>query len=105
MKSIIERTRCPFCKNKGQQLPHLPLYLHCSVCRLAWVKRFVIPTYEEKYYQGTSPLASKLLKPVSTFFYLIRSLYVGTEQKKLWIDVGAGDGSFLKTVRAEKKIG
>jgi len=65
----------------------------------------VIPTYEEKYYQGTSPLASKLLKPVSTFFYLIRSLYVGTEQKKLWIDVGAGDGSFLKTVRAEKKIG
>ena len=105
MKSIIERTRCPFCKNEGNLLPHLPKHLYCSHCQLAWVRRFVIPTYDEKYYQGTSPVASKLLKPLSMFFYFIRSLYVGLERKKLWIDVGAGDGSFLQTVRADKKIG
>lgn len=60
--------------------------------------------YAKDYYQGQSGLASIFFKPLENFFYSIRRNYHG-QGSKLWIDIGAGDGGFLRTVDAKKKIG
>ncbi|MBI2327925.1 class I SAM-dependent methyltransferase [Candidatus Curtissbacteria bacterium] len=39
------------------------------------------------------------------FFYLVRRLYAGLGRKNLWIDVGAGEGAFLASVEAKRRIG
>lgn len=96
---------CPLCKKRAHALPNFPYLLHCSRCRLAWLKKFPKTTYNETYYEGISTLATKLFTPIATGFYLLRSVYAGFSPKKLWVDVGAGDGGFLKTVRAKRKIG
>jgi 2-polyprenyl-3-methyl-5-hydroxy-6-metoxy-1,4-benzoquinol methylase len=97
--------KCPLCKSKGTSLPNLPLHAYCPSCKLAWVKNFHKPTYEDNYYKGALNIASIVMAPISSLFYLLRNAYVGLKTKNLWIDVGAGDGGFLKTVRARKKIG
>lgn len=97
--------KCPLCKKYGINLSNLPLHAYCPFCKLAWVKNFQKPSYDDNYYTGASSVASKVFTPISKMFYLLRQTYVGLQTKDLWIDVGAGDGAFLKTVRARKKIG
>ena len=97
---------CPFCKNKPQsKFFGLNDYLYCSNCKLAWLKKFPEPSYGDTYYKGTSTIFSLLFSPVGRFFYWLRSSYVGKKNIKLWVDVGAGEGSYLKTVPAEKRLG
>lgn len=96
---------CPLCKKKGSDLLNFSLHLYCSNCMLAWLKRFPKVTYDDTYYTGISTIASHLFAPIALVFNLIRSAYIGFNKKKIWVDVGAGDGGFLKTVRSEKKIG
>lgn len=103
-KNKINNT-CPLCKKKGYDIDNLPLHLYCRSCKFAWLKKYPKPSYEENYYKGGSGVASKLFFPIALFFNILRSSYVGYDRKQLWIDVGAGDGSFLKTVRSENKIG
>jgi len=62
-------------------------------------------SYKAHYYQAQSSLAHTLFKPITLFVYLIRTLYLRRGTKELWIDVGAGDGDFLRTVDAKRKIG
>lgn len=105
MQKVKLNTICPLCKKKGSNLPDFPAHLYCKTCKLAWLKHFPKAIYDDIYYQGASSIASKLFTPITLIFNLIRNVYVGLDKKKLWIDVGAGDGGFLKIVRAERKIG
>lgn len=97
--------RCPICTRAGHDLPKLSYYLYCNNCRLAWLKRFPNTYYGDEYYKGTSSIASRLFTPIATAFYYLRNAYAGISRKYLWIDVGAGDGGFLKTVNSQNKIG
>lgn len=105
MQKVKLSAICPLCKKKGSNLPDFPAHLYCKTCKLAWLKHFPKAIYDDTYYQGASSIASKLFTPITLMFNLIRNVYVGLDKKKLWIDVGAGDGGFLKIVRAERKIG
>lgn len=105
MNSLKKNLDCPLCKKKGSNLPKFPLHFYCKTCKLAWLKHFPKATYDDTYYTGASTIASKLFSPIAFLFNLIRSSYAGFDKKKLWIDVGAGDGRFLHTVNAQKKIG
>ena len=97
---------CPICQNpKIIDLPKIPIYYFCLRCKTARRKKFNKVNYSQNYYSGKSNLAAKLIRPLFKFFYLIRRSYVGLDEKGLWIDVGAGDGDFLKTVNAKRKIG
>lgn len=104
MKS--EQINCPVCGgNQISGLFQLPIYNYCTSCQTAWLKKNPKVFYGEEYYQGKSSIFSNLFKPLELFFYWIRESYVGFDKKKLWIDVGAGEGSFLSTVKAERRIG
>ncbi|OGG29526.1 hypothetical protein A2971_02475 [Candidatus Gottesmanbacteria bacterium RIFCSPLOWO2_01_FULL_46_21] len=96
---------CPLCHEHPYPLPKLPYYAYCSDCKLAWLWRFPKAIYGDNYYTGASNVASRLFTPIATLLYRLRSAYVGLGKKKLWIDVGAGDGQFLKTVNAHQKVG
>ncbi len=97
---------CPLCKKiPEQQLFGLENYRYCRNCSLGWIKKFSELPYRDTYYRGTSSLFSLLFFPVSIIFYLIRINYVRKRNIRLWIDVGAGDGGFLKFVNAKRKIG
>lgn len=97
---------CPICGNKKiSELSQVLVYNYCDFCRTAWLKRPTKTFYGEKYYQGKSSIFSNLFKPLALFFYWVRKGYIGFDKKKLWVDVGAGEGSFLKTVKAERRIG
>lgn len=96
---------CPFCHQKPADWRKLRDYWYCGHCFLAWKKKLPKIDYGKDYYQGKSNLASKLFSPLGLLFYKIRNLYAGQNQKKIWVDVGAGAGEYLKTVKAERKIG
>lgn len=97
---------CPLCKNEFQSgFFGLEDYWYCSYCKLARLKKFPEPSYGDTYYKGTSTIFSLLFSPVGRFFYWLRSSYAGKKNIRLWIDVGAGEGGYLKTVPAGKKIG
>lgn len=98
--------RCPLCgKKPSPSFFGIDNYWYCSDCHLGWLKKIPKILYTENYYKGASGIASKLFTPIELFFYMIRKSFAGRGRKKLWIDVGAGDGGFLKTVNAQKKIG
>lgn len=105
MTRANNHTCCPLCKKIGHPLPNLPLYVYCPMCRYAWLKKFPKATYGDEYYKGTSSLATRLFSPIAATLCLLRNVYAGFSRKNLWIDVGAGDGGFLKSVNAKKKIG
>jgi 2-polyprenyl-3-methyl-5-hydroxy-6-metoxy-1,4-benzoquinol methylase len=97
---------CPLCKKVTKsELAGLSDYWMCKSCSLGWIKSAPKATYEANYYNSGSTLLSTLFIPVEQFFYKIRESYVGYAQKSLWIDVGAGDGGFLRSVHAKRKIG
>lgn len=97
---------CPICKKKSSSsFFGIEGYRYCSNCHLGWLKKLPKVVYAENYYKGTSSIASKLFAPIRLFFYILRKTFAGMDRKKIWIDVGAGDGGFLKTVNAEEKIG
>lgn len=97
---------CHICGNKKIiNLPQSSILYYCSFCQTAWLKKPSKDVYGEEYYQGKSSILNNLFKPLELFFYWIRERYVRFDKKKLWIDVGAGEGAFLKTVKAERKIG
>lgn len=99
-------SKCIFCKQKpASSLYGLPAYWHCLSCEVAWVKKIPNVEYGDTYYKGKSSVASKLFSPVGKTFYRIRNMYVENWQKKVWVDVGAGDGGYLTTVNAKRKIG
>lgn len=97
---------CPLCGGKPKVgLSKLPGYFYCQKCQLGWRKKLAKVKYAEDYYQPQSNLASKLFRPIVSFFYALRQVYVGDGQNKLWMDVGAGDGEFLATIKALRRIG
>lgn len=101
-----EKEYCPICRKEFDScMGKLPEYWFCRGCLLGRVK--VIPKifYKNEYYVSGSNLLSKLFSPVSYMFFIIRNSYAGFSKKNVWIDVGAGEGNYLKAVKAEKKIG
>lgn len=97
---------CPICKNREVgELNGISWYNYCGHCQTAWLKKTPVIKYNETYYQGNSSIATILFKPLPIFFYWIRKNYVAGYNSNIWVDVGAGDGSFLKTVKATHKIG
>lgn len=97
--------KCPICKKTPDSSFFGILgYRYCLRCHLGWLKMLPKTSYTENYYRGTSSIISKLFLPIALFFYMIRGSFA-KGRKKLWIDVGAGDGGFLKTVNAQRKIG
>lgn len=98
--------KCPVCgSSKISDLFQLPIYNYCISCQTAWLKKIPKTSYGKEYYQGKSSIFSNLFKPLELFFYWIRERYVGFDKKKLWIDVGAGEGNFLSNVKADRRIG
>jgi len=101
-----KRNICIFCKSKAVSgMGNIPDYWYCSVCLLGWLKKIPRIVYNENYYIGKSNFASIIFNPIAQFFYFIRQTYVGLHKKNIWIDCGAGEGGFLRTVRARKKFG
>lgn len=99
-------SKCPLCKKKPYpDFFRLKSYWYCKACNLLWLKEFPKTDYGDMYYKGKSSLAQKLFIPIASFFHAIRRFYAGGGGKNLWVDVGAGEGGFLKTVRAKKRIG
>lgn len=97
---------CPICMNKKiSSLSQFPVYNYCYICQIAWLKDSPKDNYQKNYYQGSSSTMSKLFYPLSKLFYLLRSIYVKGAKKTLWIDIGAGEGEYLKIVNASRKIG
>ncbi len=96
---------CIFCGNETKDIYGLSSYIYCPSCKIARLKNLPKASYEETYYKGKSSLAGKLFYPFGRLFYAIRNTYARKGKKTLWIDVGAGEGNYLKTVRASKKIG
>lgn len=99
-------TICPLCrKTPENHFFGLQSYYYCKNCSIAWQKNFSEPSYKEKYYKGSSGIVSILFFPIIRLFYLIRRGYVKNKNIGLWVDVGAGDGEFLRCVKAKQKIG
>lgn len=97
---------CLLCKKKPlNNFFGLTSYWFCKSCELAWKKQFPKAVYDETYYKGKSSFASKIFSPVAQMFYNLRESYGGNGKKRVWIDVGAGEGGFIKTVKAQKRIG
>lgn len=97
---------CPLCKKKpNNDFFGLSSYWYCKYCDLGWIKNFKQAEYDESYYKGKSSLAQKIFVPLANFFYSIRSSYAGNKRVSTWVDVGAGEGGFLSTVKAKKRIG
>jgi len=97
---------CIFCKQKpSASLYGLKSYWHCKTCDVAWIKKIPKVEYSDTYYKGTSSFASRLFAPIGKMFYNIRGKYAGGGKKKIWMDIGAGDGGFLSSVKAKRRIG
>lgn len=97
---------CKICGNrKISDLKLSKTYFFCTNCKVAWMKKFPEASYEKNYNVGKSGVASKIFQPIEGFFYWLRKIYIGNNQVECWVDVGAGDGRFLKTTNAKKKIG
>lgn len=97
---------CVFCKQKPKSsFFGLSPYWYCANCNVAWIKKVPKVEYGDTYYKGKSSLMQKLFIPVADFFYGVRRAYAGDKKKSVWVDVGAGEGGFLKTVDAKKRIG
>lgn len=98
--------KCYVC-NSGQVVNFATIkgYYTCLSCGVVWMKKFPKSTYEEDYYQPKLGFAGKFFTPITKLLYLIRHRYVSRKHINVWVDVGAGDGNFLKTVKASKKIG
>lgn len=98
--------KCPLCKTTAtSEMSSLSSYWFCKVCLLGWLKILPQASYQDDYYTPKFSLLSKLFIPISNIFFSIREHYIRCTNKELWIDVGAGDGSFLQSVHAKKKIG
>lgn len=105
-KKEFIRQLCIFCQQKPtSSLYGLTSYWHCKGCGVAWVKSITEVDYGDTYYKGKSSLAGRVFAPVGRLFYNLRNSYVGNGAKEVWIDVGAGDGGFLQTVNARKRVG
>src|SRR5882762_6385184 len=97
---------CPICnKSPEPQMNTLGTYWYCKSCSLGWIKKIPKTTYKENYYSSGSSILAKLFIPLELLFYKIRESYVGLQEKNFYMDVGAGDGNFLKHINAKKKIG
>jgi len=97
---------CPLCGDKASSdFFGLPAYWYCKSCELAWKKSSKKAVYDETYYKGKSSMAQKLFYPIALFFYGVREAYAGIKKINIWIDVGAGEGGFVKTVHSKRKIG
>lgn len=100
------KNTCPFCRHQARSgMGGIPIYWYCGNCKLGWLKKFPKAEYGESYYVGKSGLAQKIFSPIASFFYIIRRMYVGLSSKHVWVDYGTGEGGFLKTVQAKKRIG
>lgn len=97
---------CPLCGDKASSnFFGLSSYWFCKSCELAWKKQFPKTIYDETYYKGKSSFASLLFAPIANYFYAVRRSYIDNGNVRTWIDVGAGEGGFLKTVKAPKRVG
>lgn len=103
---VNKSQKCSIC-GKGEVLESRELknYWFCASCGTYRIKRKTKVEYGEEYYEGNSGLATKLFEPISLFFYKIRSSYAKPGKKNIWVDVGAGEGKFLKAVNAKDKVG
>lgn len=98
--------RCPLCTSvPASDLHGLSGYWYCRRCQLSWAKKFPVSEYDENYYSAKSSLIGKAFAPIANILYVIRTWYVRMKRINLWIDVGAGDGGFLRNVVAKRKIG
>ncbi|MFH0936772.1 MAG: bifunctional glycosyltransferase/class I SAM-dependent methyltransferase [Candidatus Daviesbacteria bacterium] len=97
---------CPICQNPDIEiLNSLPTHYFCSYCKTAWKIHKQNTVYETTYYQGQSKIASKLFNLLMKRFYKKRLSYVKNVKRNSWIDVGAGEGSFLQVIPSKIKIG
>lgn len=83
----------------------LKQYFYCRNCSLGWIKKIPPTTYKENYYTSASSILARLFVPLEICFYKMRESYIGLQKKGLYIDVGAGDGNFLRHINAKRKIG
>lgn len=105
MSALINNTICPICKQGNiLTLKNLNKYFYCPNCQFAWLKILPKPSYGESYYEGKSNLASTIFNPIGQLLYKIRGSYAkpGVD---LWVDIGAGEGNFLKILSTKRKIG
>jgi hypothetical protein len=103
---IMANLKCPICRKEVVvNLQEVNGYNFCTNCKLTWLKNFPHTEYSKDYYKGQSSLISRVFYPIGLFFYKIRNNYVTKTNLNLWIDIGAGAGEYLKTVKSKNKIG
>ncbi len=104
--SRTQNKYCPLCgKIANARMGNLSDYWFCKNCFLGWIKIIPKTSYEDEYYISGSSLLSKIFSPIGYIFLKMRDYYTGFFKKKLWIDVGAGEGNYLEKVNAKLKIG
>lgn len=94
---------CQICNSRKVNRLEVGDYFWCGNCKTAWQGRKSKSKYREEYFSGQSRLAALFFAPIAYFFYKLREFYAGSNVG-YWVDVGAGDGEFLKSVRAKKKL-
>lgn len=100
----MNRKKCPICGKNNTSIV-MEKYQMCASCKAVWILRFPNVKYDKKYYEAKSNFLGKIFRPIESLLYFIRNCYVGLNEKNIWIDVGAGEGKFLSSVNAKKKIG
>src|SRR4051794_11318908 len=101
----VKNNHCPLCQKIARHdMNGLSEYRYCPNCKLGWMKTIPTTSYSDEYYVSGSSFLSTIFYPLGNLFLKIRESYVGFKPKKMWIDVGAGEGNFLETVHAEKKV-
>lgn len=97
---------CPICRsNNVNSLHNCNLYNFCHSCYVAWLKKRIRPVYKTNYYQGKLSWVKGVFALLQNFFYWQRRSYINLKNIKTWIDIGAGDGEFLRHISSNKKIG
>lgn len=106
LKDVPVKLKCPICNSYVvKPYENLRAYLYCLSCHTAQKKLVRKITYDSSYYTAKSTLLEKFTYLVFIIFYNLRQTYVGKSKKNLWIDIGAGDGKFLKNTKATHKLG
>lgn len=99
-------TKCRICQKEFIQKPWLIKgFVYCPHCHTAWPKKLEKEGYGKEYYQAKSGIVSFFFTPLWKLFYLKRNSYIKKNRVGKWIDVGAGDGGYLDSVKANKKVG
>ncbi len=98
--------KCWICgKNNLEELKLSSDFYFCQDCSTLRIKKIPKAPYGKSYYKGSFSIGSLIFAPIAYIFYQLRNNYINLDSVKCWVDIGAGEGGYLKSVKASRKIG